>query len=138
MNIWQVEADFKARLAPLVTGLSIFGTFDDIDWTAENAPRVAIQTMYDGLDVPDEVRGDASKVGLRYLVHVWLRVKAATDTDRTNSANALTAAMRAATGWEFAPGRFTALAPGQRTGFDGHVLRVSIAFSVPVVATALQ
>lgn len=136
MNIWQVEADFKARLAPLVTGLQIFGTFDDIDWTAENAPRVAIQTMYDGLEVPDEVRM-ASKVGLRFLVHVWLRVKAATDTDRTNSANALTAAMRAATGWEVAPGRFSTLVTGQRTGFDGHVLRVSIAFSVPVVATAL-
>lgn len=137
MNIWQVEADFKARLQPLVSGLLIYGTFDDIDWAADGAPRAAVQIMYDGLDVPDEVRGSAAKVGLRYQVHVWLRVRGATDGDRTASADALLDAMRCATGWEVAPGRFTALAPGQRTGFDGQVLRVSIAFSVPVVATAL-
>ncbi len=137
MNVWQIEADFQARLAPLVPGLLQYGTFDDIDWTADNAPRVAVQTMFDGLDVPDEVRGSASKVALRYLVHVWLRVKAATADEKLASANALSAAMRCATGWEVSPGRFSALAPGQRTGFDGQVLRVSVAFSVPVVATAI-
>lgn len=137
MNIWQVESDYLARLGELLPGVSLFTTFDEIDWAAENAPRYAVQTMYDGLDVPDEVKGAAALVGLRYQVHVWLRVKGATSDSKAGSASALTQAIKAAVGWEVAPGRVARLAPGQRTGFDGQVLRVSIAFSVPVVATAI-
>ena len=137
MNIWQIEADYLARLAPLISGVATYTTFDDIDWTAPDAPHVAVQTVYDGLDVPDEVRASAALVGLRFQAHVWLKVRGASNLDKTASANALNQAVRAATGWEVAPGRFARLVAGQRTGFDGSVLRVSIAFSVPVVATAL-
>lgn len=137
MNVWQIESDYLARLQGLLPGMSAFGTFDDIDWTATNAPRVAVQTMFDGLDVPDDVRGSAALVGLRYEVHVWLRQKGARSEDRQASADALMAAIRCVVGWQVAPGRFARLAPGQRTGFDEQVLRVSIAFSVPVPATAI-
>lgn len=138
MNVWQVEADYLARMAPLIGDVETYTTFDDIDWTAPDAPRVAVQTVYDVLGVPDEVRGAAALLGLQFNVHVWLKVRGATDLDKAASANALTQAIKAATAWEIAPGRFSRLVSGQRSGFDGAVLRISIAFSVPVVATALQ
>lgn len=137
MNIWQIEAEYLARLAPQIAGVLTYTTFDDIDWTAADAPRVAVQTVYDGLDVPDEVRGSAALLGLRFQVHVWLKLRGASAGDKTASANALSQAIRAATAWEVSAGRYARLVSGQRTGFDAAVLRVSIAFSVPVVATAL-
>ncbi len=137
MNVWQVEADYLARLAPHISGVQTYTTFQQIDWTAEGAPRVAVQTVYESLGVPDDVRGASALVALQFSVHVWIRVKGASELDRAAAANALTQAMAAATGWEVARGRFSRLISGQRTGFDETVLRVSIAFSVPVVAQPL-
>lgn len=136
MNIWTLESDYMARWAGQVSGLSVIGTFDDIDWTADGAPKVGAQVVFDGIEQGDDVR-TAAVVQLRYSAHVFLDVKRAQAADKTLAAEAVAAAMRAATGWEFFGGRVSKLAGGQRTGFDGRIVRVSVSFLLPAVALSL-
>lgn len=136
MNIWALESDFLARWVGQVPGLQVHTTFDDVDWTAEGAPKVGAQVVFDGIEQGDEIRS-AAVVALRYSAHVFLDVKRAQASDKVFAADAVTAAMRAATGWEFFGGRVSRLAGGQRTGFDGRIVRVSVSFLLPAVALSL-
>lgn len=136
MNIWTLESEYLARWAGQVPGLDIKTTFDDIDWTAEGAPKVGAQVVFDGIEQGDDVR-TAAIVPLRYSAHVFLDVKRAQAGDKVQAADAVAAAVRAATGWEFFGGRVSRLAGGQRTGFDGRIVRVSVSFLLPAVALSL-
>lgn len=136
MNIWTLEADFITRWRAQVPGLDVITTFDDIDWTEAAAPKVAGQVVFDGIETGTEVR-EASAAPLRYSAHVFLDVKRAGSADKLLAAQAVEQAMRAATGWEFSPYRYSALAGGQRTGFDGRIVRVSVSFLCSAVAQGL-
>lgn len=136
MNIWALEADFITRWGIQVPSLQIKTTFDDIDWTAEGAPKVGAQVVFDGIEQGGEVR-TAAIVPIRFSAHVFLDVKRAADADKLLAAQAVEQAMRSATGWEFSPNRYSALAGGQRTGFDGRIVRVSVSFLLSAVAQGL-
>jgi hypothetical protein len=136
MNIWQIEQAYMERLRPQLGTLRLVGTFDDLDWTGEAAPRVGVQVVYDGLQVADEAAAHAL-VGVAFTAHVCVDVKRASAADRTVAADALLACTRAALGWEQPNFRVARLENGQRTSFDGRLLRVSISFVVPAFAAAL-
>lgn len=136
MNIWTLESEYMARWAGQVPGLTVMSTFDDIDWTDASAPKVGAQVVFDGIEQGDDVR-TAAVVQLRYSAHVFLDVKRAQPVDKALAADAVVAAMRAATGWEFFGGRVSRMAGGQRTGFDGRIVRVSVSFLLPAVALSL-
>lgn len=136
LNIWALESEFVSRWAGQVPGLNVLTTFDDVDWTADGSPKVGAQVVFDGIEQGDDIRS-AAVVPLRYSAHVFLDVKRAQPADKVFAADAVTAAMRAATGWEFFGGRVSRLAGGQRTGFDGRIIRVSVSFLLPAVALSL-
>ena len=136
MNIWDIESAFVARWSGLVSGFAVSGTLDQIDWTADTAPKLAGQVVFNGLVPVDEVRG-AVKVQPQYSAHVFMDVLRADAADKAKAAAAVLAALSAVTGWEVSPGFFAKVAPGQVTGFDGRLLRVSVSFFVPAVAAGL-
>lgn len=136
MNIWTLESEFIARWGAQVPGLQIISTFDDIDWTDASAPKVGAQVVFDGIEQGNEVRS-AALVPFRYSAHVFLDVKRASSADKQLAAQGVEQATRAATGWEFSPNFYTRLAGGQRTGFDGRIVRVSVSFLLTAVAQGL-
>ncbi|MDO9438558.1 hypothetical protein [Hydrogenophaga sp.] len=135
-DIWQLEAAFIERWAGQVPGLDIKTTFDTIDWTDADPLKVCAQVVFDGIELDVGVR-DAALVPLRYSAHVFLDAKRQDAADRLLASAVLSGAISAATGWEVHPGRFSMLAGGQRTAFDGRILRVSISFLIPTVALSL-
>lgn len=136
MNIWALESEFITRWGTQVPSLQIKTTFDDIDWTDAVSPKVGGQVVFDGIEQGGEVR-TAAIVPIRFSAHVFLDVKRAQPADKLLAAQSVEQAMRAATGWEFSPHRFSALAGGQRTGFDGRIVRVSVSFLLSAVAQGL-
>lgn len=136
MNIWALESDFITRWGTQVPSLQIITTFEDIDWTDAASPKVGGQVVFDGIEQGGEVR-TAAIVPIRFSAHVFLDVKRAGSADKLLAAQAVEQAMRSATGWEFSPHRFSALAGGQRTGFDGRIVRVSVSFLLSAVAQGL-
>lgn len=136
MNIWALEADFITRWGIQVPSLEIRTTFDDIDWTADGAPKVGAQVVFDGIEQGGDAR-TAAIVPIRYSAHVFLDVKRAQPADKLLAAQAVEQAVRAAIGWEFSPHRHAELAGGQRTGFDGRIVRVSVSFLLSAVAQGL-
>lgn len=137
MNIWALEAAFIDRWQALVPTLPpILTTFDDIDWTAEGSPKVGGQVVFDGIEQGSNAR-TATKVPVRYSAHTFIDVKRANSADKLLAALAVEQAIRAATGWEFEPYKTSELAAGQRTGFDGRIVRVSVSFILSAVATGL-
>jgi len=136
MNLVQIEQAYIQRVKPLVGSMPVMGTFDDLDWTAEAAPRVGVQVTYDGLTVADEA-AQSALVFARFTASVFLDMKRSSASDRTAATTALMACMRAALGWEQPNYRTAQLADGDRTSFDGRLLRVSVSFIVPAFASAL-
>ena len=136
MNIWSVETDFIARWAAQVPRMLVVGTLDQIDWTANESPCVAGQVVFNGLVPGDEVRGTV-KVSPQYSAHVFLDAVRCVAADKAKAAQAIEAALKCVTGWEVTPGFFAKVAPGQVTGFDGRLIRVSVSFFVPAVAVGL-
>ncbi len=137
MNIWALEAAFIARWQALVPTLPpILTTFDDIDWTDAGSPKVGAQVVFDGIEQGSEVR-TATKYPVRYSAHTFLDVKRAAPADKLLAAMAVEQAIKASTGWEFSPHKYSAVAGGQRTGFDGRIVRVSVSFILSAVATGL-
>lgn len=136
MNIWSTEDAFKALWAAQVPGLLVVGTLDQVDWTSNEAPCVAGQVVFNGLVPVDEIKG-AVKVNPQYSAHVFLDAVRCNAADKAKAAAAILAALRCVTGWEVSPGFFAKVAPGQVTGFDGRLIRVSVSFFVPAVAVGL-
>lgn len=135
-DVWQIETAFAARWAGQVPGLEIKSTFDSIDWTAEDPLRVCAQVFFEGIEQVVGLR-DAAIVPLRYSAHVFLDAQRQEAADRLIASAALSGALAAATGWEVQPGRFSQPAGGQRSAFDGRILRVSISFLIPTLALSL-
>ncbi len=137
MNIWTLEAAFVDRWQVQVPTLpAILTTFDDVDWTSDDSPKVGAQVTFDGIEQGTEARS-AVLVPARYSAHTFIDVKRASADDKQLAALAVEQAIRAATGWEFSPSQYSALAAGQRTGFDGRIIRVSVSFILKAVATGL-
>lgn len=136
MNIWHIEEAFVQRWGVLVPTLEIKTTFDDIDWTESSASKVGAQVVFDGILPNDEIHRAAS-LRLRYSAHVFLDKPRAASGDKTLAAQAIDAALRAATGWEPVRGQAARLVGGLPTTFGDRVVRVSVSFLVPAVALGL-
>ncbi len=137
MNIWGIQSAYIARLqAAAPAGVAIVSTFDEVDWTADAAPKVGAHVTFDGIEPADET-GRSALVRVKFSAHTYLDTKRAEAADRTAAEATVLAALRAAIGWEWKTGLRARIEGGQQTGFDGRVARVTISFSTPAPEAGL-
>lgn len=137
MNIFDIEAAYIARLqaAPgMPAGQVVAGTLSDIDWTSSEAPVLGMQVTFDGFE-PLDATGFDTTLGARYDVSLHLDFGRATPAQIASAAAAFNVAIAATSGWQYRPGREARLVPGERTGREASLLRLSFAFTTPVFFT---
>ncbi len=129
--IFDHETAIIARLVDKCAPESrIVGTFDVIDFTDASVTPVACQVVLAKIDAAGQT-GKSARVHLAWQVCVYVDVHRASPAEKTAAGVLLSAAAAALVGWEIEPGRELQLAEGHETGFDGRILRLSTAFTLP-------
>ena len=129
--IFDHEAAILARLAAkCAPGSRLVGTFDVIDFTDPATIPVVCQVALAKVD-PLGQTGRCARANLAWHVCVYVDIHRASPAEKTAAGVLLSAAASALVGWEIEPGRELQLADGPETGFDGRILRLSVAFTLP-------
>lgn len=123
------------QLASLATaaGVAIEGTFGLVNLTDDAAPPIAAQTVFMRLAQTDE-SGRSAKYAALWSFDLYVDAGRASPAQKAAAAALFSGALGALIGWEFDPDRMRRVsgAPGQESGFQGHITRISFGFSIPV------
>lgn len=117
-------------LAPLAGSISIVDGFTLVDLN-DGVATTGAQVRFISLQPAGDV-GRSSKHEANWSFDVYVDGARASGPQKTAASTLFSAALAALVGWEFEPGRFVRTAPGQESGFDGRIVRISFGFTLPV------
>jgi len=126
-----LEAAIKAHLAGVVPGVDVLGTWDRIDFSADGAPRMAVQVEYQGFDALQN-KPRALTIAQQFAAHVWVDAGRVRDADRASAEAGLLAIIERMIAW---PGPLECQVQSSPVmQADGPTMRLTISFTLaPVV-----
>lgn len=129
--ILDIETSILARLAAICPiGSNLLGTYDLVDYTDDNTAPVALQIRLSQISAAGQT-GRSARLSLVWTCSVFVDVPIATTEQKAAADTLLSSAMSALSGWESSPGRECQIVDGERTTFDGRILRLSFGIIIP-------
>ena len=130
-NIFSMQQQILDRLAPLAGGIPVHDTFTQVDFTDSFESTVAAKTAFLEFSPEGQV-GRSARHYARWSFDLFVDLSRVTDPEKAAAMAFYSAAMGGLIGWDFSPGLEVHTSPGQESGLNGHVLRISFGFTIPV------
>jgi hypothetical protein len=134
-DLFALETQIIARLALVAGTIPIKGSFDVVDLTDTVVLPVAAQIVFMEF-LPDEQVGRGARHHAAWSFDLYVDTGRATSTHKTNAATLFSNALAQLIGWEILPPRELQVAPSQKSGFDGRIVRISFGFKLATYLAA--
>jgi len=132
VSLYSTEAALLARLAEkCAPGSVLLGSLEPVDLTDDSSSPVVGKLILYRLD-PSSQSGQNARLALAFAFSVYCDSGRATPEQQEAAFDLLEAGGNALVGWEVSPGRVLQIVPGPETGTDGRMVRLSLAFTLPM------